>query len=172
MNEAIRLLNINDSEGFRTLRLNSLKEDPDSWLATYDEEKDLPNISFANKIQFAYSSPIFGFYGYFEANKLLAYAQLSSSYWNKKKHIVTLYDVCVSKDARRKAVGTRLINFIIEKAKTVPYIEQIQLRVNSRNPGAISFYEKLGFIKTAVFPESVKEIDGTYQEEYLYIYSI
>ncbi len=172
MHETIRILNINDVEEFRNLRLDSLKNDPDSWLATFDEEKDLPNMSFANKIQYAYSPPIFGFYGYFENNKLIGYAQLSSSYWNKKKHIVTLYDICISKEARRKSVGTKLINFIIEKVKTAPYIEQIQLRVNSRNSGAISFYEKIGFDKTVILPESVKEADGSYQEEYLYTYWI
>lgn len=168
MQTEIRPLYPSDTEAFRVLRLESLKNDPLSWLATYDEEKDLSNFGFQQKIQYATQQPIFGFYGYFEDGKLLAYAQLSPSYWRKKKHIANLYDVNVSKVERRKGIGAKLIKFIIEKAKAVGYIENIYLFVNSENPGALSFYEKLGFEKIAVHPKAVKELNGTYQDEILY----
>lgn len=167
MNTLVRQLNFDDAREFKAIRLDSLKNDPDSWLATYDEEKDLSPLSFSNKLQYAISTPIFGFYGYFENGKLLGYAQVSSGYWFKKRHIVTLYDVCVSNNARKKGIGTKILKNIIEKAKTFKEVEQIQLRVNSRNKAAMSLYKSLGFKLTATFPQSVKEKDGSYQDEYL-----
>jgi ribosomal protein S18 acetylase RimI-like enzyme len=168
MQDLIRPLYPTDVKEFKKLRLNSLKEDSFSWLATFEEEKDLPDFSFQQKIQYATQQPIFGFYGFFENGYLLGYAQIAPSYWKKKKHIATLYDVCVAKDVRRKNVGNRLLNYMIQKARAIGYVEQINLMVNSGNTGAISFYEKLGFKKIANHPNAVKEMNGTYQDEILY----
>jgi len=168
MTTSIRLLTSQDAEGFKNLRLGSLEWDPDSWLSSMEEEKDLPTYSFANKLSHATSAPIFGYWGLFENDKLLAYAQIAPSSWNKKKHIVHLYDVCVDKNSRRKSVGTTLIKFIINEAKKHKNIEVVNLYVTSNNKSAINFYEKLGFQKTATLPNSVKEKDGRYQDELLY----
>jgi ribosomal protein S18 acetylase RimI-like enzyme len=172
MSDEIRLLNSDDANEFKSIRLESLTTDANSWLSSIDEEKDLPTSSFVNKIEYGLTPPHFGFYGYFSDGKLLAYAQISPNYWKKTMHIATLYDVCVSPSARRKAVGSKLIKFMIEKMKTVKGMEQIQLRVTSRNKGAIAFYERIGFTKVATFPDAVKENDGTYQDEFLYCLNI
>jgi len=99
----------------------------------------------------------------------LAYAQLSPSSWNKKKHLATLYDVCVRSDQRRKSVGSTLLKFVILETKKVKTLEKIHLFVTSENITASKFYERLGFAKTAIIPKSVKEKDSSYQDEYLYI---
>jgi ribosomal protein S18 acetylase RimI-like enzyme len=165
----IRLLNSDDAQNFRNLRIDSLKFDPDSWLSSMEEESDLPLSAFANRIRYATSAPIYGYYGYFKDNNLVAYAQVSPSSWNKKKHIATLYDVCVDKNIRRQAVGSKLIKFIVAQAKKTAGLEKLNLFVTSNNIGAAKFYESTGFVKTAIFPESVKEENGSYQDEYLYV---
>ena len=170
--EIIRILTSNDAQQFRDLRLLSLDWDPDSWLSSISEEANLPISSFANRLTYAISNPIFGYYGFFEDNKLLGYAQLSPSSWNKKKHIATLYDICVNKFERRKSVGSKLINFIIKESKNTASLEKLHLFVTSNNIGASHFYESLGFKKTSIFPESVKEQDGRYQDEYLYVLNL
>lgn len=172
MQHSIRLLSSGDSEDYQTLRLASLEWDPDSWLSSMEEEKGLPRYAFENQLTRAYFAPIFGYWGFFENNKLLAYAQLSPSSWNKKKHIATLHDVCVDKDHRRKSVGTKLIKFIINATKKVATLEKLQLYVTSNNTGATKFYESLGFNKAATIPEVVKEKDGRYQDEFLYVLNI
>ena len=168
MKEEIRILDFGDAEAFKNIRIGSLVDDPLSWLSSLEEEKDLPPYAFSNKLKFAIAPPIFGYYGYFEDGKLQAYAQLSNSFWNKKKHIINLYDVCVSKEVRRKSVGTKLMKYIIDKAKKTPGIEQIHLWVTSTNKGAITFYESLGFKMAASTKNTVKENDGNYQDEILY----
>lgn len=166
--EEIRLLTPEDADEFKRIRLSSLVDDPLSWLSSLEEESELPPFAFANKIRYAIIPPLFGYYGFFDNKKLLAYAQLANSYWNKKKHVVNIYDVCVDKSARRKSVGSKLMKFIIEKTRKTDGMEQIHLWVTSKNSPAISFYEKLGFIKTAITKNTVKEKNGEYQDELLY----
>ncbi len=168
----IRQLLVSDSEKFRDLRLETLLKDPGFWYSKYEVEKDFPLSDFTSRIAYSTSSPMFGYYGYFDEEKLLAYVQISSNYWAKKKHVVIVSDVCVSPERRKSGIGSELMKFVIEKAKEVPDVEQIELWVNSSNTIAASFYEKLGFKKVAEIPESLKESDGTYQNEYVYILKI
>lgn len=170
MGNLIRLLTEEDAPGYQELRLKCLKDSPLSWLSTEKEEKNYSVHFFASKIRSAIQVPIFGIYGYFEDGVLLGYAQLAGGYWTKKTHIASFFDVCVDSDHRRKGVATKLIVHLIEKAKSVQAIEQIHLRVNSKNKGAIAFYKKLGFKKIAEFPKGVKELDGSYQDEFVYSY--
>ena len=172
MSDIIRPLTTSDTSAFKNLRLASLSQDPASWLATNEEEISQPDYYFSNKISYANTPPLFGYWGVFEDDKLVAYAQIASSFWHKKRHIATLYDVCVSTADRRKGLGSKLIDFIIQKAKLSGFIEQILLWVTSQNSDAISFYESLGFKKIATTPESVKEKDGSYQDEHLYVINL
>src|SRR3989344_3914002 len=169
MPQEIRLLNESDAEGFRTLRLQSLLNDSLAWTSSYEEEINLPIFSFSQKLRSATSSPVFGYYGVFENEKLIAYAQLSSHYYLKKAHVATLFDVLVSEKYRNKSVGSTLLKFIFVKVKSTGSIEQIELKVLSTNKKAIIFYEKMGFKNVAILPKAVKEKDGGYQDELVYI---
>ena len=78
----------------------------------------------------------------------------------------------VDPDFRKKGYATQLINFLIDKVRKYKEIEQIELKVNSRNKSAIALYEKLGFKRIAQLPHAVKEPDGTYQDEFIYSFSL
>lgn len=172
MKYQIRLLNDGDAESFKKLRIESLKKDPLSWHSSIAEEENVGDSFFKAKINNSLYPPIFGYYGIFENENLLGYAQIAANFYNKKRHIATFYDVVVSEEARRKSVGTELISVLIEKARSANFIEQLHLKVNSENIGAIKFYEKLGFEKIATIKDAVKEKDGTYQDEYEFVFSI
>jgi ribosomal protein S18 acetylase RimI-like enzyme len=164
----IRLLGNDDTESYRELRLASLTSDPDSFLSTHSDEKGKASDFFRQKIIYATKLPIWGFWGYFENSRLVGYSQTADGYFYKKRHIAYLYEVYVIPEFRRKGIASNLVNYIIDKLKSLPEIEKIELKVNSRNKNAIGFYEKIGFNKVAVVPSSVKEPDGSYQDEYIY----
>lgn len=168
----IRLLNSTDTLQFKKLRLETLALDPKSWLSTYENEKDLPNEVFQNRIEYWNYFPKFGYFGYFENDSLLAYILISPNSWINKKHIVNMSDFAVSPTQRRKGVGKKLVEGIIETVKNMEGVEQIQFFVNSDNIGAIAFYDKFGFTRVATIPKSVKNPDGTYQDEYIYIFKL
>ena len=164
----IRLLTEKDINQYLKIRLQSLKTDPKAFLSTFESESKLPLEYFQHKIRNAEKDQIFGYYGLFENSRLIAYAQISDGYLVKKRHIGYFYEVYIDPDFRKKGYATQLINYLIDKIRKYKEIEQIELKVNSRNKSAIALYEKLGFKRIATLPHTVKEPDGSYQDEYIY----
>ncbi len=70
--------------------------------------------------------------------------------------IKTLYidDICVDENARGKGIGKSLYNYVIDFAKENCFYN-VTLNVWSCNPGAISFYEKMGMIPYKVCMEKL-----------------
>ena len=70
--------------------------------------------------------------------------------------IRTLYidDICVDENARGRHVGTELYNRVLAYAKEQGFYN-VTLNVWSCNPGAISFYEKLGLVPQKIGMEKV-----------------
>ncbi len=164
----IRQLKRNDASLYKILRNLSLNSDPLSFLSTSDSESLFSVGFYEAKIENSIKLGVFGFYGFFLDNRLMAYVQLTDGYYPKKRHVGFINEMFVHPDYRRQKIASKLLDFVIKKAKTNPVLEQLHLRVNSRNTSAIKFYEKIGFKRIATFPNSVKEPDGSYQDEYIY----
>lgn len=164
----VRPLSVKNAGDFRSLRLKSLQEDPRAFMARYEDEKDLPLQHFERNIEYSYQAPIFGFYGVFYSGELEAFAQIAKSSYYKKRHLVYLYNVYTKKEKRGQGIATKLINYLIEKIKSLEGYEYMHLWVNSGNERAISFYKKMGFKEVSSTPRSVKMQDGSYQSENCY----
>src|SRR3989344_6100987 len=143
----IRPLVAKDAIGYQKLRLLSLKTDPAAFVSLYVSEVNNPIVYYRNKIQYSAKEPVFGVYGDFKNDKIIATAQLGYSYYPKKAHTAFLYEIYVHPDFRRKGIATNLIKHLVGLAKSLSEIEQLELRVNSKNISAIKIYEKLGFKK-------------------------
>lgn len=70
--------------------------------------------------------------------------------------IKTLYidDICVDEEARGKHVGTALYEHVLNYAKEEGFYN-VTLNVWSCNPGAVKFYESLGFVPQKIGMEIV-----------------
>ena len=60
-----------------------------------------------------------------------------------------LEDICVSPDARRRGLGQMIMDYIISESKKNG-VDMICLEVRKSNLGAISLYEKNGFVRGGV----------------------
>ena len=60
-------------------------------------------------------------------------------------------------------IGSRMLQTVLDVAKKAGY-EQAELEVIADNTGAVSLYQKLGFIKYGQFPQNMKYADGTYAD--------
>jgi len=65
---------------------------------------------------------------------------------------------------RRKGLGYKMINYLIEKGKK-DNIKNITLEVNKNNNQAISLYKKVGFTQKAIRPRYYNGIDGILMEK-------
>lgn len=70
--------------------------------------------------------------------------------------IKTLYidDICVDENNRRRNVGSMLYDYVLNYAKENDYYN-ITLNVWTCNPGAMKFYEKVGFLPQKIGMEKI-----------------
>ena len=86
------------------------------------------------------------FYTVKDKGKLIATAALKRT----GKDTAEFSKIYIEKKYRRIGLGRKLAKRLIRKAKTEK-IKQIKFYVYSHNPGAVAFYESLGFKKTRVY---------------------
>jgi N-acetyltransferase len=82
----------------------------------------------------------------------------------KLKHKGILFRMYVSKDYRGNGISKLLIDKLLEKAKAIEGVEQINLTVLENNKIAIRLYEKFGFKKFAMENRGIK-YKGNYFNE-------
>jgi ribosomal protein S18 acetylase RimI-like enzyme len=167
----IRLLSTKDAQNLRDLRLYSLKSDPLAYLSTFDYEAVASVPYYQMKIMSGYKPPVFGHFGYFDSDRLVAYVQLAPETLPKLVHRANVYELYVHPDFRRRHIASELLNHLINLAKQQPGLEQIYLHVNSLNTGAITLYRQHNFTHLATIPKAVKEANG-YQDELVYFYDL
>lgn len=74
----------------------------------------------------------------------------------KLRHKGLMFTMYVLKEFRGRGIAQELLQSLIEKVKTVPDIEQINLIVISNNARAKQLYEKFGFKKYGTELNSIK----------------
>lgn len=58
-------------------------------------------------------------------------------------------------------IGSKLIEFVFDKVKSIPNLYDIYLNVHVKNEDAIKFYQKFGFEIVETIPDYYKQIQPT-----------
>jgi len=125
---------------YRTLRLQSLKENPEAFGSSFEEESKMELEFFKKRL----SDPDNVTFGVFNNHNLIGILTLRTSQRIKTKHNGHLVAMYVDKDHRRKGIGKLLIKKVISYAKNHG-IMNLFLTVTSSNKEAIKLYEHMGF---------------------------
>lgn len=59
--------------------------------------------------------------------------------------------LCVQPDQQRRGIGRQLVQWLFDSARAAG-ITAIDLELRADNPGALAFYERLGFRQTGLVP--------------------
>ncbi|MDT8859632.1 GNAT family N-acetyltransferase [Alkalihalobacillus sp. MEB130] len=158
----IRPLAKEDVERFKELRLEALKEVPEAFAASYEEEVDKPLDFFVGKLLDTTT-----FYGVFEKEgELLGMISLTRSTLLKMKHKGAIGSVYIAKKARGRGLGKELFTYVMKEAE-VQGIEQLQLVVAATNEKAKHLYESLGFYVYGFEKRALKMKEQYIDEEYM-----
>ncbi|MDP2860736.1 MAG: GNAT family N-acetyltransferase [bacterium] len=145
-------------ETYRDIRLKGLLEDPQAFARSYKEEVAFPQEKWLQRA----SSP-YGFMAFKNDIPLGTMgAFISGEPDNKVANIVGAF---VSKDARRKGVGSKLLKAVLDKIKQESSVKTVKLSVNKSQTPAIELYEKFGF--RIIGEKTQKMGDGKEHTEYL-----
>jgi ribosomal protein S18 acetylase RimI-like enzyme len=88
----------------------------------------------------------------------------------KLRHKGILFRMYVSKDFRGRGIAKDLIKNVIERAKLLDFIEQINLTVITTNINAKNLYEKLGFKTFGSEKNAIKWKDKYFNEDSMVLF--
>lgn len=161
-----RFLTALDADRYQSLRLEGIKNTPEAFGSSYEEEKDTPIDLIAKQLE---DSNVYTM-GAFEENKLFGIATLWLEEKLKLKHKANIFAVYVSPEKRGLGVGKKLIQEIINKARTLDGVEQINLSVVSTNNAAKQLYISLGFTVFGTEKSALKVGLEYFDEEYMVLF--
>ena len=158
LNVKIKILSVDDSNDFRTIRLSALEKAPKMFGSTYIAEVEKPLDFFKDCLS---TSTVFGAY---QKNKIIGLATLTQENGIKFSHKASLSSVFIEPEFQKKGVASILLSAIIEYSEK--HVEQILLTVADDNKPAIHLYKKFGFETYGIETQAMK-VNGQYTDEIL-----
>jgi ribosomal protein S18 acetylase RimI-like enzyme len=156
----IRMLTQEDWQLWKLFRLEALKNAPESFGSSYEEEVNWLDLDFQTALT---KSDIFGV---FVNNSLISCAGFYSLNSAKTKHRGVIWGMYTKVECRGQGIAGALIQTIINHAKS--RVTQLHLTCVTSNLGAAAFYQKQGFKIYGTEPRALK-IRDTFFDEHLMI---
>jgi RimJ/RimL family protein N-acetyltransferase len=141
----IRQLGEADAAEYHELRLRGLREHPDAFTSSFEEESAKPLAWAQKRLARSADAPHDFMLGAFAAGRLVGVVGVSIQPRNKERHKGWVFGMYVAPEQAGRGVGRALLAGCIARARTVPALEQLQLTVTDGNARAKAFYEAAGF---------------------------
>ena len=163
----IRLLNENDIDAFRSVRLRGLEESPEAFAETPEEFRARPNEQLAELLQSKELHDGRFVLGAFLGEELCGVVGSNRHNGAKVQHIVTLWGMYVVPEQRGIGIAKALLSEFIEEIRRTQGVQQIRLCVESNNSAAEKLYETFGFRRFGTEPSAIKLSDRCYDEHHM-----
>ena len=167
MDIIIRKLQPHESTVYRAVRLACLKNAPQFFGSTYEEEILNPKFFFETYIET--ESPDHVMFGAFDAERLIGITGFNRIAWKRASHRGEIVQVYVEPGYRGQNIGGKLLQHARDYAFARDGIEQVQLSVIASNQTAIKLYEKLGFQSFGVQPKYFKAGDAYMDQQFMQV---
>ena len=161
----IRQFRPNEINTYQALRLEALETNPEAFLTTASDFRNMPPSELAARLKRNYESADEAMFGAFVDGKAVGMTGIIRARKEKVRHIAGVVSVYVSPDYRGMKIGLRLLESAIEFGRNINGVEQLRLGVVTENLSAIRLYEHLGFESYGVEPRALKVGDRYWDEE-------
>jgi ribosomal protein S18 acetylase RimI-like enzyme len=153
-----------DAETYWELRLSALKNSPDAFASSYEEQKDRPMDEIAKRINVADDNFIFAA---FDGMKAIGMVGFQREITAKLNHKAFIWGVYLYPEFRGQGIARKLMEEVIANARKLEGLRQIRLEVAAHNDKAKKLYIGLGF-ETFGIEKDALYVDGKYKsEEYM-----
>ena len=160
----IRAFTASDARDFRRLRLRALKEHPDAFGSSYEEESALTLEAVAARMRRTAESPDDFTLGAYREGELVGMVGFFREQREKMRHKATIWGMYVPSEEQGKGIGRALLTEAIERARLIPGLEQVGLAVVTPNRRARGLYASLDFEAYGVEPNALV-VDGEHLDE-------
>jgi ribosomal protein S18 acetylase RimI-like enzyme len=170
----VRALTPDDAAALQALRLAALRESPDAFGSTYEEEADTPLATIAERLRDGEadrSSFILGALDADGGDRLVGLAACFRQRARKERHRATVGGMYVAPEVRGRGIGAQLLDAVVVRARARwPELEQLTLTVVPTSAAARALYLSRGFRSFGVAPRALKEGDHRYADlEHLWL---
>lgn len=158
----VRRLRPDEAEVFWALRLRGLREHPEAFGASLEEDAARPMEAVRARLMGDSQCVV----GAFDGERLVGVGGLYRGGEAKSAHKAHVWGMYVTPEARSRGLGRKLLEALIEEARRMPGVERLLLSVAVGNAPAQGLYRALGFRTFGVEPAALK-IGGTYVDQEL-----
>jgi ribosomal protein S18 acetylase RimI-like enzyme len=157
----IRKLAPSDALAFQALRLQALRQDPIAFASSYEDERDTPLATVAERLVPTGDRAIVGG---FDGERLVGLAAWHREEMRKLQHKGFVWGVYVDKAHRGRGLAKRLLEAVICLARQADGIVLLNLTAYADNHAAIALYESVGFVIYGREPAAIC-VDGMLHDD-------
>ncbi len=163
----VRILTEADAQAFWNLRLRALKDNPESFGASYEDilERGIAGVTQGLRKKESASDDVT--FGVFDGGTLLGIAGFRREEETKKHHKGVIWGMYVPNELRGKGIGKMLLQAAIAYAKTLTGLEQINLSVVLTSKEARQLFISQGFETFGQERAALKLHDHYFDQEHM-----
>jgi ribosomal protein S18 acetylase RimI-like enzyme len=151
------------ADAFWKLRLEALKNHPEAFGSSYEEQVHTPMSEVESRINEEPDNYILG--AFTEAGELVGMAGFRREQGMKVRHKGMVWGVYVSSTHRGQGIAKMLMQEILRRGKEIEGLRLIQLTVVTANTAAAAWYKGLGFVSYGLEKEALMVQGKAYDEE-------
>ena len=161
----VRKLTETDAEAFWNIRLRALRDNPESFGASYEEFLERGIAGIAQGLRKRDTAPDDATFGAFEGTTLVGIAGFRREVEVKRHHKGIIWGMYVPQEMRGKGIGKALLQAAIAYAKTLPGLEKINLSVVLTSKEAHQLFIAQGFETYGLERDALKLHDRYFDQE-------
>jgi len=161
----IRRLELSDAPVYRELRLRGLREHPDAFTSSFEEE-NLRSLADTEKRLSATSDTIM--WGAFVEGTLAGVVGMTRETRLKNRHKATLVAMYVAPEYAGQGLGLALVNTVVQAARTAG-VELLVLTVTEGNKQAAALYARAGFVSFGIEPDAIRVNGVPFGKQHMYL---
>ena len=158
----IRMLGPADATLVRSLRLRALREHPDAFTSSYEQDRDLPVEATSQRLS---AHPFWGAYHHAE---LCGFVGLERALRTKCRHKATVMGMYVAPEAGGQGVGRKLLDALVAHAR-INGVESLVLTVTDGNDRALRLYASAGFRSFGIEPDAIRIGGRPYAKNHMHL---
>lgn len=155
----IRPLEISDAPVYRAFRLRGLREHPDAFTSSFEEETLRPLADTEKRLAASTSEKLWGAFVEGEGKGggpvMAGMVGLSRETRLKSRHKASLVSMYVAEEYSGQGLGRALVDTVLQAAKTWG-VELVILTVTDSNRQAMALYESAGFSSFGTEPDAIR----------------
>jgi ribosomal protein S18 acetylase RimI-like enzyme len=161
----VRILTETDAEAFWNIRLRALRDNPESFGASYEEILERGIAGVAQGLRKSDSTPDDATFGAFDGKTLVGIAGFRREQETKRHHKGVIWGMYVPQELRGKCIVKALLQAAIAYARSLTDLEYINLAVVLTSREARHLFISLGFETYGLERQALKLHDRYFDQE-------